>query len=230
MELLESCSASPGNPGASQDPVVTSNPGANRINIYYANFDDTRNQSSTVDLLFSLIVADDPFADGLFLTNMAHAFEASTNAGTSSDDAIIQFVLNEPVLISSKGVVYTNNPNAVFTPVDVGPAGVSFLAPGHPSVPPRWSGVIHSNGLDANPIDSNLSGVDAGDLVTFAITIENTGTSNNGAFDIQLQDVLDTEYYQIPAGGLNLQVYYGDGSGPIPVCRGGYYLRGQSSS
>ena len=161
-------------------------------------------------------MADDPFADGLFLTNMAHAFEASTNAGTSSDDAIIQFVLNEPVLISSKGVVYTNNPNAVFTPVDVGPAGVSFLAPGHPSVPPRWSGVIHSNGLDANPIDSNLSGVDAGDLVTFAITIENTGTSINGAFDIQLQDVLDTEYYQIPAGGLNLQVYYGDGSGPIP--------------
>ena len=77
-------------------------------------------------------MADDPFADGLFLTNMAHAFEASTNAGTSSDDAIIQFVLNEPVLVSSKGVVYTNNPNAVFTPVDVGPAGVSFLAPGTP--------------------------------------------------------------------------------------------------
>jgi len=199
-----------------QAPVITSDVDANKINIYYADYDDTRNQSTTVDLLFSLIVANDPFADGLFLTNMAHAFEGSTNAGTSTDDAIIQFVLNEPVLVSSKGIVYTDNINAVFDPVDVGPGSVAFLAPGHPSVPPRWTGTINSNGLDANPINSDLSGVDAGDTLTFAITIENTGNSINGAFDIQLRDILDTAFYQIPATGLNLQIFYGDGTGPIP--------------
>ncbi len=57
--------------------------------------------------------------------------------------------------------------------------------------------------------------MDAGDTVTFAIKIENSGSSLKGAFDIQIRDDLQSEY-QIPAGGLNLQVYYGNGTGPIP--------------
>ena len=199
-----------------QDPVITSNGADNKINVYFADYDDTRNLSTTVDLLFSLIVSSDPFADGLFLTNMAHTFEGSTNAGTSSDDAIIQFVLGEPVLTSTKGVVWTSNGNvnAVFTPTQVGPGGVNFQ---NPASSPRWTGLINSTGLDANPIDSNLAGVDAGDTVTFAITIENQGSSLIGAFDIQLRDILDSDYYIDPATGadLNLQVYYGDGTGPI---------------
>ncbi|RLE44879.1 hypothetical protein DRJ25_06270, partial [Candidatus Woesearchaeota archaeon] len=56
---------------------------------------------------------------------------------------------------------------------------------------------------------------DAGDTITFAITIENQGTSLKGAFDITLRDILDETFYQIPTGGINLQIYYGDGSGPI---------------
>ena len=194
--------ASLNNNPPTQAPKIVASGTDNKINIYYADFDDTRNQSTTVDLLFSLIVSDDPFADGLFLTNMAHAFEGSTNAGTSSSDAIIQFVLTEPVLVSTKGIVYTDNPNAVFDPVDVGPGTVTFLAPGDAAVPPRWTGTINSTGLDANPIDSNLSGVDAGDTLTFAIIIENQGNSINGAFDIMLQDTLDSAYYQIPVTGL----------------------------
>jgi len=86
--------APPGPP--TKEPVIDEDIGANKINIYYADYDDTRSQSTTVDLLFSLVVSDDPFADGLYLTNMAHAFEGSTNAGTEDSDAIIQFVLNEP--------------------------------------------------------------------------------------------------------------------------------------
>ena len=198
-----------------QEPVITSDSAANKINIYYADYDDTRNLSTTVDLLFSLVVSDDPFADGLYLTNMAHAFEGSTNAGTSSSDAIIQFVINEPVLVSQKGIVWTSNSNASFTPTDVGPAGVAFHEPTHGTVPPRWTGTISSDGLAANPIDSNVTGVDAEDKLTFAITIENQGNSLKGAFDIQLRDIIDTAYYLTPVTGadLNLQVYYGDRTG-----------------
>lgn len=211
-----------------QEPVLDTDPAANRLMIYYADYDDTRNQATTVDLLFSLIVSDDPFADGLFLTNMAHAFEGSTNAGTNTEDAIIQFVLNEPVLVSQKGIVWTSNTSATFTPTDVGPAGVTFLDPTHASVPPRWDGIINSNGLAANPINSDLSGVDAEDKLTFAITIENTGNSLKGAFDIQLKDILNTTYYLTPYTAvpgidtdLNLQIYYGsDGDRPPPPLDG----------
>ena len=208
-------SPSTNNTVPTQDPVIIADGPANKINIYYADYDDTRNQSTTVDLLFSLVVSDAPFADGLFLTNMAHAFEGSTNAGTSSSDAIYQFVLAEPILVSTKGIIWKSNTNplAVFDPVQTGPVGINFL---DPSNTPRWTGTINSSGLAANPIDSNISGVDAGDLLTFAIVIENQGSSTNGAFDIQVRDILDTDYYQIPLTGLNLQVYYGDGSGPIP--------------
>ena len=226
-------SASTNNTVPTQEPVIVANASDNKINIYFADYDDTRNQSTTVDLLFSLVVSDDPFADGLFLTNMAHAFEGSTNAGTNTENAIIQFVLGEPVLATTKGIVWTsnNNPAAVFDPTQIAPAGVNFL---DPSNMPRWTGVINSSGLDSDPIDSNLAGVDAGDTVTFAITIENQGSSIRGAFDIQLRDLIDTDYYIFPLTGadLNLQVYYGDRSGPIdyksvelsagiPVCTSG---------
>ena len=191
-------SASTNNTVPTQEPVIVASASDNKINIYYADYDDSRNQSTTVDLLFSLVVSDDPFADGLFLTNMAHAFEGSTNAGTNTENAIIQFVLGEPVLASTKGIVWTsnNNPAAVFDPTQIAPAGVNFL---DPSNTPRWTGVINSSGLDANPIDSNLSGVDAGDIVTFAVTIENQGSSIRGAFDIQLRDLIDTDYYIVPS-------------------------------
>ena len=206
----------PGSPPDPQDPVIVADALNNKINIYYADYDDTRNFSTTVDLLISITVSDDPFADGLFLTNMAHAFEGSTNAGTNTENAIVQFVLGEPVLASNKGVVWTsnNNPTAVFDPTQIAPAGVNFL---NPTNSPRWTGLINSAGLANNPIDSNLSGVDAGDTVTFAIVVENQGSSLKGAFDIQLSDIIHAAYYVTPLTGaeLNLQVYYGDRSGPI---------------
>jgi uncharacterized repeat protein (TIGR01451 family) len=65
-------------------------------------------------------------------------------------------------------------------------------------------------------VDSNIAGVDANDLVSFAIVIENTGSSNRGAFDIAITDILPPGLI-IPTGGagLNLKVYNGAGS-PIP--------------
>ncbi|MGB7539548.1 MAG: isopeptide-forming domain-containing fimbrial protein [Anaerolineales bacterium] len=195
-------------------PSVSANAANNRLGFFYGDFDDPRSQSATVDILFTVTVATEPFADQMYLTNQAHAIEGSTNAGEVGSDAIVQLILTEPVLTSTKGVVWTSNPDNVFNPVARGPAGVTFLAPGSA---PRWSGTIRSGppgGLRGNPINSNVRDVDAGDTVTFAITIENTGTSLKGAFDLQIRDLLQTQY-QIPGTGLNLQVYYGNGTGPI---------------
>ncbi|MBV6393594.1 MAG: hypothetical protein KPEEDBHJ_02836 [Anaerolineales bacterium] len=181
----------------------------NRLTFTYGNYDGPTEQPYTVDLLFTVTVAADPFADRLYLTNQANASEGSTNSGTSEADAIVQIVLAEPVLVHTKGIVATDNPNATFSPPTVGP--VVFNAPG--TIGARWGGVIDSPGLAATPVDSNITGVDAGDLVTFAIVIENQGSSPNGAFDITISDIIPP-MYQIPSGGagLNLRISNGDNS------------------
>ena len=50
---------------------------------------------------------------------------------------------------------------------------------------------------------------DAGDLVRFAIAIENTGDAD--VFNLLVQDVIPPEYV-IPGGGMNLEVRDGDGN------------------
>ena len=198
-----------GTPASCLAPALTSNTGNNRLTFDYGDFDGPDEQQYIVDLLFTVTVNDDPFADRLFLTNQVHAFEGSTNAGTVAADDIVQIVLTEPVLLSKKGVIWTSNPNAIFDPATTGP--VTFV---DPTNAPRWSGTINSTNLAASPIDSNLSFIDAGDIVTFAIVIENTGSSINGAYDIIIRDTLPSEY-EIPGGDPNLQIFYGNGSGPI---------------
>ncbi len=187
-------------------PTVTSNNLNNRLNFLYGDFDGTNEQQYIVDILFTVTVSDDPFADRLYLTNQAHAYEGSTNAGTADANAIVQIILTEPVLRMQKGIIWTDNPAAVFSPTPPGP--VAFL---NPTNSPRWSGMINSANLASTPINSDLSGVDAGDIVSFAIVIENTGSSGNGAFDIRLRDDLPAGFV-IPGSGLNLQVHRGDGS------------------
>ena len=198
-----------GTPAGCLPPTLTHDSTNNLLTMYFGDFSDTRHQATTVDLLFTVTVSDEPFADRLFLTNQVQGTVGSTNAGEIASSEIVQIVLTQPVLRTSKGVIWTSNANDVFDPDPPGP--VSFLPP---SSAPRWAGLVNSTNLTASPIDSDVSGVDAGDIVSFAIAIENTGSSLNGAFDIVLRDDLPAEY-QLPAGGPNLQVYYGDGSGPI---------------
>jgi LPXTG-site transpeptidase (sortase) family protein len=198
-------------------PAISSNVANNRLDFFYGNFDGPNEQPYTVDLLFTVTVSDDPFADRLYLTNQAHAFEGSTNAGTADANAIVQIILTEPVLVTQKSVVASDRSTAIFTPA----LPVAFTSPG--SAGPRWSGVINSNLLSNTPINSDVSGVDAGDLVTFAIFIENNGSSINGAFDIVLRDVFDALAFEYPTSGdansINLQIYYGNGTGPISYTR-----------
>ena len=207
-----------GTPPACLPPTLSSDAGNNRLRFYYGDFNDSRHLARQVELLFTLIVSDDPFADRLYLTNQVNGVEGSTNAGTIASDAIQQIVLTQPVLRTTKGIVWTSNAADVYSPTTTGP--VAFLAP---ASAPRWSDPINSTNLAASPINSNVRGVDAGDIVTFAIAIENTGSSLKGAFDILLRDDLPAPY-QVPgsAPGLNLQIYYGNRSGPIAfVGRGG---------
>ncbi len=186
-------------------PTLTVNTGANELSFEYGDYSNPAHTGTTIDLLFTLTVSSQPFADNLYLTNQAHALEGTTNASDQVADAIIQIQLGEPVLTTTKAAIWTDSSSAVFSPATTGP--VAFLAPAQD---PRWSGTINSTNLAAAPIDSNLSGVDGGDIVTFALIVHNTGSSLKGAFDVVLQDDMPAGY-QIPTGGLNLHVNYGDG-------------------
>ena len=90
------------------------------------------------------------------------------------------------------------------------PGDITFV----PGSAPVFSGdgVVSSSDLDTTPFDSNLTGeLQVGDVVTFAIVVENTGGSRKGAFDAQIQDALPAGF-EIPGGGLNLNVTDGTGA------------------
>ncbi|MCX8070846.1 MAG: isopeptide-forming domain-containing fimbrial protein [Candidatus Binatia bacterium] len=190
-------------------PTVSVDSTANSVEFTYGTFANPANTPATVDILFTVTVSAAPFADRLFLTNQVRAYEQNTVIERASADAIVQFQLTEPVINWSniKGAVASSNPLATFSPPVVGP--VSFTPPG--SGCPRFSGTIHSNGLSTNPIRSDVANVDAGDLVTFAIVVENTGTGLHGAFDVRLRDTLPPGF-SIPPGGPNLCVTDGTGA------------------
>ena len=187
-------------------PAVSST-ASNSVQFAYGNFDIDPSVESNIDILFTVTASDDPFADGLFLTNQVRRTQDSTNQGSIVDDAIIQIQLAEPELDITKGIVATSNTTAVLSPATVGPVG--FSAPG--SAGYRGSGTIDSAGLTSTPINSDAQELDAGDLVTFAVVVQNTGSSRTGAFDVRLRDDIPTGF-AIPGGGLNLTLTDGTGA------------------
>lgn len=198
----------PAFPGA-PSPTVSLDTVSNSIAFDFGDYEATDGRTSaTIDILFTMTITDEPFADGLYLTNIAETRNANSGGEVAVADAVVPFVLTTPVLEISKGVVATDAPGAdiAFDPATVGP--VAFAAPG--SVP-SFTPTITSAALDASPVDSDLSGVDADDLVTFALVVQNTGSGLNGAFDVLVNDTLPAGY-EIPAGGLNLQVADGGGN------------------
>jgi len=198
-------------------PTVSINSTNNTLKIDYGDFDKGGSRATVIELLFSIAVKSDPFADGLKLTNQATVHEGSTVIKNTSDSsAIIDFTLDEPVLVGKKGVVATDSSNATLNL-----PGYTFVKP-DPNSPPtgkRWTSpaTIDSTCLKSNSINADISGSDGGDLVTFAIVIENgtqAAAGKGGAYDITIKDTLPAQL-QIPASGLNLAIYYGDGTNSI---------------
>ncbi len=205
-------------------PTIATDAGANAVVFTYPAFDDPSNTATAIEILFTVTASNQPFADGLFLTNQARVEEGTTNAGAIFVDAIVQIQLNEPNLRVTKGVVTSSNPADVYAPTTVGP--VTFSAPGTAGY--RGSATITSTGLTATPINSNVSALDAGDVVTFAIVVENTGSGPEGAFDVTFRDTLPAGFVT-PANlaALNLSITDGTGAAvPFTDLGGGPFAGG----
>ncbi len=195
------------------DPTITIDAPNNGVNFGFNNLSVDPRAPVAIEILFTVTVEDAIFADDLLLTNQATAFESNTFSGEVDTTAIAQFVYAEPVLGITKGIVATDSPDPATAFTDT-PAPTAFTDPGLGN--PRFAGTISSDDLATDPIDADLDNIDAGDLVTFAIVVENTGTGPNGAFNVTIEDTLPPGF-EIPGGspGLNLSVTDGTGARAI---------------
>ena len=187
--------------------TVTTN-GNNALLFTYGNNSDPSDRTTTIDLLFTLQIGDQPFPDGTSLTNLVQSSEQGSSTAVNLSARIATATLTEPSLLITKGVVSTSDHYAVFTPSVVGPTGVIFGAPG---TSPGFTGTITSAGLAGNPVNSDLTNVEAGDLVRFAIIIQNVGQGRNGAFNVEFKDTMPAGF-QVPTAGLDLAVTDGTGA------------------
>ncbi len=195
----------------------------NSITLSYPNYalqDQTgANQVSKIDLLFTLVVQDTNFADGLFLTNLATSSESGT-INSAAGNSIVQVQLTQPKLVVQKAIV-TASSGAITTPESV--ANITFLAPGVLNGGGQ-SFTLTSNltdaGLGTTPmmaapnLNSNVANLDAGDTARVALIVNNEGTGANGAFDVVVTDALPAGVSFL-GGSLataNLVVARGDGT------------------
>lgn len=110
-------------------------------------FPDISTASAQVlEVEFDVTVTNTPFADQLFLTNLFQAKANNSVLQLSTNLTPISIHVRAPQLVFTKGVFSTDNAAAVIAPL--------------PSV---------------LPVNGNVTGIDAGDTVTFRMTVENTG-------------------------------------------------------
>lgn len=164
----------------------------NSFTFDYGTQNNPANAPKTIEFWFTLELTNKPYADGLFFTNEVQECEFNTFGVKFCQVAVARFELTEPSLRITKGVVWAGNPNtnlgAVYDPSQAVPTGVTFSGPALPCAT-RFTGTIKSANL-GNTISSHVSGVDAGDMVLFAIVVENSGSGLNGAFDVSVRDTL----------------------------------------
>lgn len=110
----------------------------------------------TVAVDIEIDVLPNAFADNLFLTNIFRASSANTAEVEANENAPVQILVRSPALHLTKGVSATNG-NGVIAPL--------------PTV---------------LPVNGNLTGADAGDSITYRITVENRGGAE--AFDVVVTD------------------------------------------
>lgn len=208
----------PGRPVPCRGGSEFADPARNSVCFDLGSFDDPKNKPRSVEILFTVRLTGDPFVDGLQLTNEVFESERNSFGEEFSQSGIRQLSLGQPVVRVSKGAVATCcagsgascQPAGRLSPPMAGPVG--FGRPGS-SCAFRFTPTLTSTGLVATPVNSDAVGsFEPGDQVLFALVVENTGSSPNGAFDIRVRDILPNGM-RIPAGGPAVCV--ADGAGQL---------------
>lgn len=193
----------------------------NSLCFSFGSFDDPKNEPGCIEVLFTVPVTAEPYADGLVPTNMVSESERNSRNEPFGQTHIQQLVVGQPVVRVSKGAVAACCPSpdllctestGKFAPPETGPVPFNgpFLSCGIRFTPP-----LTSAGLAAKPVRSDVvGGLRAGDRILFAVVVENTGSSPHGAFDVRVQESLPPGLAIPPTlqGGIALCVEDGAGN------------------
>ncbi len=104
---------------------ITVDAGENSLRIEWPDITTTSAQTLQVDI--TIVVEDDPFADGLFLTNLFQAFNANTPGNVQTDLTPVQLTVRAPDLVFTKGVSATSG-DGIVTPVPGSPVDSDLVA------------------------------------------------------------------------------------------------------
>ncbi|NKI35097.1 DUF11 domain-containing protein [Wenzhouxiangella sp. XN79A] len=144
----------PGDTAGLVPDAITVDVAQNALFIDWPDLDSLSAATIQVDL--SVTVTDDPFADGLALTNILQSSSENTPGQTAVSTGPVSFNVGAPVLEITKGISATDQNGTIDPPA-------STL-----------------------PVDGNITGVDAGDSISYVITVENVGSAQ--AFDVVITD------------------------------------------
>lgn len=147
--------------GAPPD-AISVDPATNALRIEWPDLDSTTTETIAVDVAVTIVT--EPFADDLFLTNLFRATTANTPGAQALGVSPVAFRVRAPALTMTKGISASDNATADAT-INPSPA--------------------------VTPVDGDISSSDAGDTLTYVITVENTGGSN--AYDVIVSDPAVTE-------------------------------------
>lgn len=137
-------------------PTLSTNPTENTLIFDYGTFDNAANTELIAHILFTVTATDEPMSDELYLTNLINLSCQKSTGELRAQDALIMLITMEPRLVITKGISATSGG-------------------GNISPPPATL-----------PVDGDLAGADAGDTVTYVITMENQGSWP--AYDVTLTE------------------------------------------
>jgi fimbrial isopeptide formation D2 family protein/uncharacterized repeat protein (TIGR01451 family) len=192
--------------------------GANTLIITYGSYSNPGNTVQTVDILFTITVNTQPYADGLLLMNQVQSTEFNTQqpAAAYNEDQITPFVIDEPSVSVFKGVVGSTQGGGVTvagtpdTIVFAGPGGATGFTSGQVTT------LADAQAIGALNLTSGTL-PDAGDKVRFAAVLQNSGRSD--AYNVVFSDTIVAGYVNPGspdpatfAAAVNLIVQRGDGT------------------
>ena len=189
-----------GNNNGDTSVAVRSGPG-NSVVFDFGNWSVNQTTGSRIELVFSLTVGDQPFADLRQLTVLATSDQTTTIDQTHLQSAAAATIesIAEPSLQMYHGVVSSTQGTIT------GTLG-SWNAPGTSGVP--FGGSL----LDPLAVNGDISGIDAGDRLRLATALENIG--GGSAYDVTADITLPAgvQFVNGSLANANLLIYRGDGS------------------
>ncbi|MFO0878958.1 MAG: SdrD B-like domain-containing protein [Gemmataceae bacterium] len=200
----------------SANPTLSINSTDNTLTMDFGSREDLGQRRSTqISLLTTFVVSNDPFVNDLFLTNQLRVQENSTNAGSTTNEDLNQFELVRPFVSIQKGAVAGDATglsagNIVFAAA-TNPTGTLTIGGNPLSGSNTLNSTTQAGLIGGLNITATNAPVDAGDIVRYAIVVQNTGDGD--AFDVSIRDQIQPGYV-IPGtfAGLNLRAFRGDGS------------------